>query len=58
MLKTYSRYLNKCFCAIYIIFYLISALKCSCFKENMIISMSFRRIHVLEYVKAFIENFF
>ena len=47
------------FCNIqYIIFDLISMLKSSSFKENMIISMSFRGIHVLEYVEMFTENFF
>ena len=39
------------------IFDLISALKSSSFNKNMIISMSFRGIHVLEYVKTFFENF-
>ena len=40
------------------IFDLISALKPSGFNENIIISMSYRGIHVLEYVKTFVENFF
>ena len=39
-------------------FDLISALKSSSFKKNIIIAMSYREIHVLEYVKPFVEKIF
>ena len=58
MVKSYYIYSNEWFCSIYIIFDLISALKSSSFKLDMIISMPVRGIHVLEYVQMFVEKMF
>ena len=58
MVKSYYIYSNEWFCSIYIIFDLISALKSSSFRLDMIISMPVRGIHVLEYVQTFVEKMF